>query len=103
MNPKDSPLLTAEGHIEIMNELYLQSVRALEQADRIAETTDSLRAIATAAQLRKELRDLVTDRQAYLSKQILVEDGIWDQIFADKVSYHISVITGEIPKQQEKE
>lgn len=102
MNPSNSPLLTAEGHIEIMNELYLQSVRALGQADRIAETTDSLRAIATAAQLRKELRDLVTDRQAYLSKQILVEDGVWDEIFADKTAYHISVITGDLPNPQER-
>lgn len=55
MNPSSSPLLTAEDSIEVFNVLYEMSVKALEQADRIAQDTDNLRSIATAAQLRKEL------------------------------------------------
>lgn len=102
MNPEISPLLTAECAVDIYNEIYVMAVKALEQAERIAETTDSLRAIAEAASLRKSLRELVSDRQAYLSKQFLVKEGVWDEVFADKVAYNISVITGQTPNPQER-
>jgi hypothetical protein len=100
MNPNNSPLLTAEDSIEVFNELYLQSVKALEQADRIAEDTDNLRAIATAAQLRKELRELVSDRQAWISKKWLIEEGVWGNMMSrdDLISFHIDIISGNQTK-----
>lgn len=73
-------VLLAADSIDASELLFIQTLKQCEQADRIARDTDHLRAIALAAQLRKDLTALMPLHQAWLSKQSLVKDGVWAEV-----------------------
>lgn len=92
-------LAEAEDAIEAGNILYQMTVKQLQMADEIANTTESLRAIALSAQLKKDVAALIQSRQAHQSKQVLIKAGIWERMFEDEAEYHIAVITATIKEE----
>ena len=86
-------LRDAESDIEAAAILYLQAVDLLETADKIAQETQSLRAIALAQTLRRDLLAQTADLQRFLSKQALIESGCWAEITADLDKYHLTILS----------
>lgn len=92
-------LAEAEDAIDAGNILYQMTVKQLQQADEIANTTESLRAIQLSALLKKDVAALIQSRQAYQSKQALIKAGIWQEMFDDEAEFHIAVITQTIKEE----
>jgi hypothetical protein len=92
-------LAEAADSIEAGNTLYQMTVKQLQVVDKIAEATESLRAIQLSAQLKKDVASLIQSRQAYQSKQALLKAGIWQQMFKNEADFHIAVITGTIKEE----
>lgn len=75
--------------------LHLLTLKLSEQSDRIAKETESLRAIAQAAQLKKDCLATLSHFQAYKSRQALIESGEWDSI---KEKFNIDLFVQNLNK-----
>lgn len=82
LKPEYRALIDVETVLDSGELLYQQTLQLSQLADEIASETNSLRAIAQAAALKKDLVSLLSHHQAFLSKQALVKSGEWDEILA---------------------
>ena len=88
-------IATASDSIEAGELLFRQTLKLLELADKIAYETESLRAISTASQLRKDAIAMLTYHQAFISRQALIETGEWEEM---KTKFNVDLFVQNLQK-----